>query len=199
MKCQYGALIFFILFFFSCKIKKESPTQNNSQVKNTVLDFKNTEFCRDDATSIIWKRYDKLIPIEGKDFSEDNCAMFTADHVTMYEYFLSKLKSGESIIFSIPMPMNNNYHCVSFTLSDAGVMDPVLAEKYKNILSLKGNALENDLTTIRAEISETKALSAYVNNGNDVYIVEPYKINNEYVYVVYNKLIAPNPKKSFEE
>ena len=103
-----------------------------------------------------------------------------------------KLNESETPVISIPTYTAN---FITVKLEDAGTMSPVLAAKFSNIKSYRGEAIADSRTTIRLD-KNASGLYAMVTKGEEIYFINPVEKGSD-KYVVYEKQYAKRGSNPF--
>jgi hypothetical protein len=107
------------------------------------------------------------------------------------ETFFKTVKHGDSLIAHVPLPAG----CPAFRITSSGTLSEALAEKYPDLVSVKGIAPGSDL---RMDW-DGKTFSGQVLTNSATYFIEPRNSGDKTWYLIYNKQSAAGRKAPFEQ
>jgi len=119
--------------------------------------------------------------------------VYTINNEQMQAFFKAIKTVGKGSI-NLPVPGQG---CQTFQVEPSGTMSAVLAEKYPEITSLKGTALDNKNGFVRIDY-DTKKLYVEITWNHEVYYLHPWKENNQLWYVLSHKKDTGYEKRPFE-
>ena len=118
---------------------------------------------------------------------------FLIDKEELSRYFEGFRNSSYSnYFFRVPMPAEVG--TLSFPLKKAQTMNEELERKYPNLLSMSGHLSESDL---RLNYDGEK-MSGLIQHKGASYLLEPWQIDGQTVYLLYNRNDAAEKKVPFE-
>lgn len=108
--------------------------------------------------------------------------VYTVNNLALKKYMMSlKVKPG-----NIVLPVNGGLSCIEAYVSNSGTMSAELAAKFPQLVSLKGNGIQDKSATVRLDY-DGKELNAEIISGGISYIIEPWKKGSAVYYLLYRK------------
>ena len=106
-----------------------------------------------------------------------------------------KINQGEFVILDIP---NSTGKMIKFKVFESSIMHPLLQEKYLNIKTYKGVGIDDPTSTIRFSLSPLGFHALSSSGIRSALFIEPYSINDNTLYIVFNKSSIRDYDTDFE-
>lgn len=120
-------------------------------------------------------------------------SVYQVDNNKLNEAF-KKIKDGHGGTLNFPIPGNG---CQAFTLVESGTLSKELAAKYPEIISLKGQALQNAANDARVDYNG-KQLQVEINWDGEVYYITPWIEKGKLWYLLSSKKDTGYEKVPYE-
>ncbi len=168
-------------------------TRNNISGKAASGQCASIPYVREEPV-LSWQKAE--MPREIADTLPARFRSYKIDAVQLDSFFSYSRKPGLRSSFSVPLP--EPLGCQYFEVSNAGIMDMELAERYPRIISLKGNAVNDRSADVRVDY-DGNHMRAQITWGATVYLVSPVQTKGGTVYIVYQKQDSREVKEPFEQ
>lgn len=109
-------------------------------------------------------------------------SVYTVNSLTLKKYLMS-LKATPG---NIALPVSGDQQCMEAYVSNSGTMSAELAAKFPQLVSLKGNGINDKSATVRLDYDGV-VLNAEIISGGVSYIIEPWKKRSKIYYLLYRK------------
>lgn len=108
--------------------------------------------------------------------------VYTVNHLALKKYMMSlKAKPG-----NIVLPIGDEQQCIALHVSNSGTMSAGLAAKFPQLVSLKGNGINDKSATVRLDY-DGASLNAEIISSGVSYIIEPWKKGSATYYLLFRK------------
>jgi len=145
----------------------------------------------------------EIVPAEGQKLSPAKTkkepqlplkySVYTINNEQMQAFFKS-LKSAGQGLMNLPVP---GHGCQPFQVKNSGTMSAELAEKFPEMISLKGTAQQNTGGYARVDY-DGKKLKVEITWDNETYYIQPWEEEGQLWYVLSDKKDTGYEKHPFE-
>jgi hypothetical protein len=120
---------------------------------------------------------------------------YTTDANQLKNLLMAAPTASPQAIINIPLPAP--LFCQSFELKNAGTMSPELAEKYPEIVSLKGSGINNVAAAIRLDFDGQK-MRGQITWDEKTFLIYPLQTQEGMRYIIYEQAATGEQKQPFE-
>jgi hypothetical protein len=165
-----------VVLVFQGNVQAQANRKNivacNSRLENTVLQWVKTQNVK--ALRLPAKEGMAKLPLK--------YSVYTINNLALKKYLMSlKAKPG-----NIVLPVGGDQQCIEMYVSNSGTMSAGLAAKFPQLVSLKGNGVQDKSATVRLDY-DGAALNAEIISGGVPYIIIPWKKGSTIYYLLYRK------------
>jgi hypothetical protein len=181
-------LLVFVVLVFQGNVQAQTSRKNimacNSRLENAVLQWvkiQNVKTLRLPAKEGMAK-----LPLK--------YSVYTINNLALKKYLMSlKAKPG-----NIVLPVGGDQQCIKMYVSNSGTMSAGLAAKFPQLVSLKGNGVQDKSATVRLDY-DGATLNAEIISGGVSYIIKPWKKGSTIYYLLYRKEDSGIERKPLNE